>query len=173
MPNLNMPEGMRSPVRPMMAGGGGGMRTTIIILLVVVVLGGGGYFLYTSGMLPFGKKSPPPPVEVVPPAPEITLPQPEVAPPPEVKPPEPTPPPMGTGNFTVVIYSYFSRKLAEDEAARWTNAGFPAMVTEKNVGGTTVYRVSIGRYETRKLASNAGKEIEHMLETGYWVDRLQ
>lgn len=169
MPNLNMPEGGQ-PVQPMMPGGGGGALKIIIVVVVVVALAGGGYFLYTSGVLPFGKKTPPPPVEVLPPPMETA--PPEVTPPPDVKPPEPTPT-MGTGNFTVVIYSYLSRKLADDEAGRWTNAGFPAMVREKSVGGTMVYRVSVGRYETRQLASKAGKEIEHMLETGYWVDRLQ
>jgi len=171
MPNLNIPEAGR-PVQPMMPGGGGGALKIIIVVVVVVVLVAGGYFLYTSGVLPFGKKTSPPPAVVVPPPVETTVPEPEVTPPPEIKPPQPAPT-MGTGNFTVVIYSYLSRKLADDEAARWTNAGFPAMVTEKSVGGTTVYRVNIGRYETRTLANKAGKEIEHMLETGYWVDRLQ
>lgn len=189
MPNLNMPGegGARPPVQPMVPGRDtGGLIKKLIILGVVIILGGGGFFLYQSGLLPFGKKEaapPPPPAEVIPPPEEMaTPPAPGTAmtPAAETKPPGESKPstqppsmkPMGKGDFTVVIHSFSSRKIAEDEATRWSNAGFPAMVTEKNVGGSMWYRVAIGRYETRQLAKKAGKEMEHMLESGYWVDRV-
>lgn len=189
MPNLNMPgeEGTRPPVQPMMPGKDtGGLVKRLAIIIGVVVILGGGFFLYKSGMLPFGKKKStplPPPAEVVPlpaettptPAPTAATPTPEKKPPTGLKPAAaPTlMKPMGKGEFTVVIHSFPSRKVAEEAVARWSNAGFPAMVSEKKVGGSMWYRVSIGRYETRQMAKKAGKEMEHMLETGYWVDRVQ
>lgn len=183
MPNLNMPGG-RPAVQPM-RGGGGGLMKYIITLIVLGVLGGGGYYMYKEEMIPFLQKKappPPPPVEIVPPAEEIAAPLPqEILPAPTVNPRAATSPPpqssemkaMGTGGFTVVIHSFTVRATAEEVAAQWSNAGFPTMVTEKNFGGSTWYCVTVGRYETQQLARKAAREMEHMLETGYWVDRVQ
>lgn len=198
MPNLNMPGegGGRSPVQPMMAGrdGGGGLVKKILTVVVVLIVGAGGYYLYDSGKLPFLKKGPPPPTaaelgfppdQAMQPAAEPEAPPPQ-APPPTSTPadvkPTPvtkTPPlaastqPPATGEFTVVIGSFVDKQLADDEAARWSNAGIPAMVAEKAADGTTWYRLSIGRYETRKLAMEAAKEMEHMFENGYWVEKAR
>jgi hypothetical protein len=174
MPNLNVSDDdmPRMPVRPMMPGdSGGGFKKILIVVVVIAVLGGGGYYLYTTFI---AKKPAPPPVVVIPPVQEMdTAPLPEVQPPKPEPPPEPTMKPMGTGNYTVVIHSFLSKSMADEEAARWTSAGFPAMVTEKDVGGSMWYRVSVGRYETEQMASRAGREMEPMLENGYWVVRLQ
>jgi len=80
---------------------------------------------------------------------------------------------MGKGNFTIFIASFQSKKAAEDEAARWSNAGFQSMVNEKSMEGGMRYRVSLGRYETRQEAMKTAKEMEHMFETGFWVDKVQ
>ena len=192
MPNLNMADaeepGGRPPVQPMMSVGsrGGGFRI-VIILVVVLVLGGGGFYLYKSGKIPFlSPKEKVSPTEVVPPPDQTTtLPPtlpPETAPttkpePTKVEPkpmkPEPRAQTMGTGNYTVVIASFPSKQTADEEAAHWSSAGFQAIVSEKQMNGDTWYRVCIGRYETRQLATKAAKEMEHMFETGYWINKVQ
>ena len=182
MPNLNMPGegGARPPVQPMMPKKDmGGIVRILVIVLVVLGLGGGGFYLYKSGKLPFLSKKtvpPPPATEVVPPQPEAMAPAPQ----PTVKPPEPTKTPatpvkqeMGKGSFTLIVGAYHSKKTADDEAARWTNAGYAAMVSEKRSGASTWYRVGLGRYETKKTAMKAGKEMEQMFEMGYWVDKVE
>lgn len=184
MPNLNMPgeEGGRPPVQPMMPKRDmGGLVKIVVIVLVVLAVGVGGFFMYKAGKLPFLSKKTPPPQQT-----EVALPE-QMAPPPAATPP-PTPvtttapstkktatslKPIGTGSFTVSIASFRSKQTANEEASRWTNAGFPAMVTEKRSGSSIWYRVSLGRYETRKTASKAAKDMEHMFETGYWVDRVE
>ncbi len=201
MPNLNMPdsEGGGRPIQPMMAGrDGGGVAKKIVIVLVILILGGGGYYLYKSGKLPFltKKAEPAPPPAVVVPPPDTsalaaTSPTTTTTLPPAAKAdkktdmkadkktvaiPDSKPAPkqeMGKGDFTIFIASFQSKKSAEDEAARWSNAGFQSMVNEKGTQGGMRYRVSLGRYETRQEAMKAAKEMEHMFETGFWVDKVQ
>lgn len=191
MPNLNMPGedvGGRPPVQPMMPGRDtSGIIRIVIIVVVVVLLGGGGFWLYKSGKIPFFGKKATPPAEVVVPPPSQTPETPPAAPPTPAPPAKPTPAVkskptpsrpltkemMGKGDFTVIIASFQSRRAAEEEAARWLNAGFQSMVTEKRIDGNTWYRVSLGRYETRQMATKAAKEMEHMFESGYWVDRVR
>lgn len=202
MANLNMPGGVggHPPVQPMMPGRDtGGLIRKIVLVIVLLLLCGGGYYgytLYKAGkiQIPFiGKKDAQtlPPTEVIPPPdqameipPEASTATPTTTPAPtpppksnlEVK-PETVPPsamqPMGKGDFTVVVGSYQSKKAAEEEAARWSNAGYQGTVTEKYVGGGAWYRVSLGRYETRKMALKAAKEMKSKLEGGYWVDRVR
>ena len=184
MPNLNMPGegGARPPVQPMMPKRDmGGIVKMLVIVIVLVGLGGGGFYLYNSGKLPFVSKKtslPPPATEVAPPQPEQAPPAPTTAAvtPPVEKAKTPATPAkleMGKGSFTVVIGSFQTKKKAEEELARWANAGYPAMVSEKRSGESMWYRVSLGRYETRKTAMKAGKDMEHMFEMGYWVDRVE
>jgi len=179
MPNLNMPgEGGARPVQPMMPKREmGGIIRILVIVVVVIGLGGGGFYLYKPGKLPFLSKKtqlPPPAAEVAPPQPEQMAPPPvTTAPPVEQPKPQPAKQEMGKGSFTVIIGAFHSKQTAEEEVGRWSNAGYPAMVTESGAGESMWYRVSLGRYETRRLAMKAGKEMEHMFEMGYWVDKVQ
>jgi hypothetical protein len=187
MPNLNMPDegGARPPVQPMMPKKDmGGMVRIIVIVLVVLVLGGGGYWMYQSGNIPFLSKkkatpSPPPvTMEILPQEtqPEMTAAATATTPPPGADAMAGKPDmkqPMGPGKYILVIGSFLDQTIAEAEAGRWSKAGFHAMVSPKTSKGTTWYRVALGGYEDRKAASKAGKEMEHMFEAGYWVDRAE
>ena len=187
MPNLNVPVQPMMPYRDT-----GGVVKKIVIILVIALLGGGGYYLYKSGKLPFLKKAepPPPPVEIFPPPDASTMkamtPAPATTPPPsptadknpmakaDSRPTAMAPqPPMGRGDFTIVIASFQEKNTAEEEAARWSSAGFQSMVNEKALKAGTWYRVSLGRYETRQEAMKSAKEMEHMFESGFWIDRVQ
>ncbi len=193
MPNLNMPGqgGGRMPVQPMMPGREtGGVVKKIVIFLVIALLGGGGYYFYKSGKIPFLKKAEPlpPPVEILPPpdtsAMKAIAPIPTTTPPPPTDKKAtsksdskttatPTQPAMGKGDFTIVIGSFHDKIAAEEEAARWSSAGFQSLVYEKVSGGGTWYRLSLGRYETRREAAKTAKDMEHMFESGFWIDKVQ
>ena len=187
MPNLNMPDeggGGRPPITPMMPGRDtGGIVKKIVIVLVVLLVGGGGFYLYKSGKLSFLKKAepPPPPVEVVP-SPDTSAVKMTAQPPvatttpatkADTKPAATHAPATGKGDFTIVIASFQSRKTADGEASRWSSAGFQSMVNEKASKEGNRYRVSLGRYENRQEAMKAAKEMEHMFESGFWIDKVQ
>ena len=191
MPNLNMMEeersGGRPPVQPMMARREGPPMAKILMIVgALVALGAVVFLLNSFGVVHlWGKKAVPQQTEVIPlPAetvPEVTpTPQPVEIPAPTTTKPaekklmaEKTAMPASKGEYTLVIASFRERKTAEEFSSRWSGAGFPSMVMDKTMKDGTWYRVSVGRYANRKEATDAGKKMEHMFESGYWVDRMR
>jgi cell division protein FtsN len=81
-------------------------------------------------------------------------------------------PPSGTGNYTIQVSSWASRAKAEAEAGRLGSAGLNAYVEEGIVGGTTWYRVRVGRYATEREAKEAIAKMQPGMETDLWVTRV-
>lgn len=82
------------------------------------------------------------------------------------------PPPSGSGNFTIQVSSWASKAKAEAEAGRLSAAGHNAYVEEGMVGGTTWYRVRVGRYASEREAKEAIEKMQAGMETDLWVARV-
>lgn len=78
-------------------------------------------------------------------------------------------PPTGTGNLTIQVSSWVTQAKANEEAARMTDAGYPAYVTEGTVDGETWYRVRVGRYSTMADAQSALRQLSQIAETEPWI----
>jgi septal ring-binding cell division protein DamX/nucleoid DNA-binding protein len=199
MPRLNLKdEGMEemqegtptvTPAQPRLRGGGdseGGKSPWVWILLILLLLGLGvvalNYFgvinLWGPGKSPMvvdelpvvEEPLPTPPAEEATPTPTPT---PTPAPTTSQAQTRPTLPPSGTGDFTVQISSWITRGKAEEEALRFSNAGYDAFVEEASVFGEKWYRVRVGRYATRADAQTVAQQLQGMLEDGIWVDRIR
>jgi cell division septation protein DedD len=150
-----------------------------VILLILVVIGG--YWYYRS------KRPAPPPVIVT--APPVDTAKHQVEPPPTVnqepivtkKNPQPrvenTPPAkklpeksemtdLKEGKYTIYIASYAQEAPAQDEVSRWKEAGYPAYVSTKGKW----YRVSLGKYASKKDARQEAEKLKDAFEDGYWID---
>lgn len=81
----------------------------------------------------------------------------------------------GTGNYTIVVASFKAKTNAEKNVKLWTDAGYDAMITEKDSEkkGSKWYRVSIGRYETKQDAMKAAAKLADAFEAGYWIEQLR
>ena len=86
--------------------------------------------------------------------------------------PKLTIPTSGTGNYTVQISSWASKGKADQEASKLTSAGYTAFVEDATVGGTTWYRVRVGRYGTVKEAKDAAVQLSKMGEETAWVAKV-
>ncbi len=84
----------------------------------------------------------------------------------------PEAPPSGPGNYTIQVSSWASKAKAEAEAGRLAAAGLNAYVEEGAVGGTTWYRVRVGRYGSEKEAKEAIAKMQPGMETDLWVARV-
>lgn len=110
-------------------------------------------------------------------------PAPETVPVPTVEPslqPEPTPtakpkvtiPTSGAGDYTVQLSSWASKGKADREASKLTSAGYTAFVEDATVGGTTWYRVRVGRYASAKEAKEAAGQLSKISDEGAWVTKV-
>ncbi|MDI6766171.1 MAG: SPOR domain-containing protein [Bacteroidota bacterium] len=77
--------------------------------------------------------------------------------------------PITSGNYTVYIASYVVKQPAEDEVARWNEAGFQASVVEAN----NHFRVSLGEYVSVKDADTFAVRMWEAFECGYWIGSLR
>ncbi len=102
--------------------------------------------------------------------------EPEVTPEPEPRQPVREEPrevrPAGTGQYTVQVSAWRDRQKAETQVQRIRNAGKDAFLNETTINGTTWYQVRIGRYQTRQQAEEEASRFQLLLETGWWVTRI-
>jgi len=79
------------------------------------------------------------------------------------------------GNYTVQVSSWQTRRKAEKEAARFRAEGYDAYVQAAFLEDRkeTWYRVRIGRYANSDDAARVADEIRALLESGFWIDRIQ
>ena len=70
-----------------------------------------------------------------------------------------------TLRYTVYIASYRVRGDAEEEVARWHDAGFEASVREYDGW----FRVALGAYGHVSDARNKAEELKEAFEQGYWI----
>ncbi|MDI6802558.1 MAG: SPOR domain-containing protein [Bacteroidota bacterium] len=75
----------------------------------------------------------------------------------------------GSGSYSIVVASFREKSNAEKNVKRWTDAGYEAMITEKDKW----YRVSVGRYETKQDAMKAAAKLADALEAGYWIEQVK
>lgn len=179
------------------AGGGGGNSSNTILLIAIVVLIAlgvvmlnqfGVIHLWGTGTSPVVVELPPLEEEEVPPILEPTepnltqLPEQVITPVPDDRPalgqreePRERPRelrPAGTGMYTVQVSAWRDRSKAETQVQRIRAAGKDAYVDQTTINGTTWYRVRIGRYNTREEAENDARGFQLLLETGWWVARI-
>jgi hypothetical protein len=179
-------------------GGGGGRSILLPILAVVIVLGVAVFALNYFKVIHLWGKKIPKTAEVIPDAAlpgetstdQGSLPgagaptaQAEPTPSPALEPnPEPTTAPVekpkmsipssGSGNYTIQVSSWASKAKADEEAARFTAAGFAAFVEGAQVGGENWFRVRVGRYATPREARDAAVQLSKMTEEETWVARV-
>ena len=79
--------------------------------------------------------------------------------------PTSTTPGPGNGSFTIYIASHFHRADAEEEVARWNEAGYQASVVEHSGWS----RVALGHYETVAKARTDAEQLKEAFENGYWI----
>ena len=77
--------------------------------------------------------------------------------------------PYKVGDYTIFIASHTDRSAAEEEVARWREAGYTAYVIEANGH----FRVALGQYTTLSDARKTVAELEDAFENGYWIGRLE
>jgi hypothetical protein len=180
-------------------GGGGGLSPVVLIVLIIAVLGLGVFALNHFGVIHLWGKKPVQVTEAFPepslpepsqpeagaqggqaeapavgePAPAQAEPTPQVTPPAQRTASAPAAhaaaPPSGSGSFTIQVSSWASKAKAEAEAGRLGAAGLSAYVEEGMVGGTTWYRVRIGRYGSEREAKEAIAKMQPGMETDLWV----
>jgi hypothetical protein len=160
-----------APIRRRETPNGPNFTTITLIVLLVAIIGAGGYLLYRYRV--FGKKSAPAsaPATLANPWKQDST----AAAPPESAPPAnvsalPTSPAPASpeGNLTVYISSYKDRSDAEEEASRWSAAGFTAFV--EDVQGW--HRVAFGRYADIQTAQKDAEHWKPAFENGYWIGKV-
>ena len=79
------------------------------------------------------------------------------------------------GKYTVQVSSWQTRQKAEKVAQRFRDKGYEAYVQSAYLTDRkeTWYRVRVGRYATNTDAAHVASEIRDLLESGYWIDRVQ
>ena len=81
--------------------------------------------------------------------------------------------PVGSGNFTIYIGSYSSKTSADEEAGRWSEAGYQSFVSESSGKKGVLFRVCLGRYPSRDDARRQAEKLKDAFEGGYWVDAVK
>jgi hypothetical protein len=76
---------------------------------------------------------------------------------------------LSDGNLTIYIASYVDQSIADDEVARWKEAGYPALV----VGMDNHYRVSLGQFDSVSAAKQSAEDLQEAFENGYWIGSLK
>ena len=76
---------------------------------------------------------------------------------------------LSDGNLTIYIASYVDQSIADDEVARWKDAGYPALV----VGVDKHYRVSLGQFDSVSAAKQSAEDLQEAFENGYWIGSLK
>jgi len=175
--------------------GGGDNSNKILIVAIVLLLGLGVVMLNQFGVVNLWGSGesrvtvdlPPLDEEEVEPIPEPTEPELTQAPDEDHEAvedsPEPTPRepereerrevrPTGTGQYTVQISAWHSREKAETQVQRIRDAGKDAFIDETTINGTTWYQVRVGRFQTRQEAEEEASRFQLLLETGWWVTRI-
>ncbi|MDH3252812.1 MAG: SPOR domain-containing protein [Ignavibacteria bacterium] len=179
-------------------GSGGGPSPLLQVLIAIIVLGAGTFALNYFGVIHLWGKKPATRVIQTPPAEQF---EPPVAETPVEQTPTPTPTPstaevtptptpgpskpattvtrqpvavgpMGTGAYTVQVSAWLSRSKADEEVARLEQAGLPAFVESKPIGGETWYRVRVGKYPTSGEARVERDKLQKMLAGNIWVGRV-
>jgi len=79
------------------------------------------------------------------------------------------------GKYTVQVSFWQTRQKAERVAQRFRDKGYDAYVQSVYLTDRkeTWYRVRVGRYATNTDAAQVASEIRDLLESGYWIDRVQ
>ncbi len=181
------------------SGGGDNSNKILLVAIVILIVLGvvmlnqfGVINLWGPGESRVTVDLPPLDDEIVDPLPEPR--EPDLTPAPDItareepeETPEPEPPvrvperereepreirPTGTGQYTVQVSAWRDRQKAETQAQRIRNAGKDAFVDQTSINGTTWYRVRIGRYQTREEAETEARRFQLLLETGWWVARI-
>jgi cytoskeletal protein RodZ len=102
----------------------------------------------------------------------------KISQPPTEQPTSPTPveqnisgQPISSSNliYTVYIGVYDIKKPAQEEVARWNQAGFVASVIHLKNN----YRVSLGKYKTVNEAETFAYEWSDAFEYGYWIGTIE
>jgi cell division septation protein DedD len=82
--------------------------------------------------------------------------------------------PTAGGKYSVQVSSWTTEQKARIQADVLTRAGFPAFVQKASVKGKgNYYRVYIGRYPSSVAAKSSAEKFAQMLESRYWVVRLE
>ena len=94
-----------------------------------------------------------------------------------VRRPSPPPPTVqidDQGRFTVQVSSWRTRGKAEAQAGILRQTGYDAYVQKAVLdNGETWYRVRVGAFATIEEAQRFAATLSDVLESGYWVDRMQ
>jgi hypothetical protein len=162
------------PIRRRDTPNGPDIKTILLIVLLVAIIGAGGYLLYRYRV--FGKKSAPafaPATLANPWKPDSAAASPQTTPRSSdagaatgsgTTPAAPAPVSQ-EGRLTVYISSYKDRADAEEEASRWSAAGFTSFV--EDVHGW--HRVAFGRYADVQAAQKEADRWKPAFENGYWI----
>ena len=78
-----------------------------------------------------------------------------------------------TGGYTIYIGSYRARSIADQEAGRWSEAGYLSFVSEFSGTNGKLFRVCLGRYGSTKEARQLAERLNDAFEGGYWIGSLQ
>jgi hypothetical protein len=172
------------------SGGGDGSNKILLVAIVILIILGvvmlnqfGVINLWGTGDSRVVVDLPPLEDEIVDPLPEPR--ELELTPiPEEVEPAEEIPPPVrerqqprevrpaGTGQYTVQVSAWRDRQKAETQVNRIRDAGKDAFIDQATINGVTWYQVRIGRYQTREEAEAEANNFQLLLETGWWVARI-
>ncbi len=162
-----------------------GLPVWVPAALLIVTLGA-----VAVWFLLFSRPSEP---EVVPPASSQTEVQPAIPPettiaaatpaadtaaetPPSTSEAPPPPAPPVVGNYALIVGSVTSQAAAERIAERFrrtlSERGLPVTIVAATTGGTTRYRVAVGRYSSPEEALAAKRQLGDVLPPDAWVLRL-
>ena len=75
--------------------------------------------------------------------------------------------------FTIVLHSMRNEQAARSAADQLSNAGYRSMVTERDVDGSTVYRVGVGQFPSIPDAQEAAKELPSPFNTENFIQRIR
>ena len=93
---------------------------------------------------------------------------------------KPMPAPASSGNlqemkgeYTIQVSAWRDKEIAGEIVKRLADAGYPAFVEEREFKGGTWYTVRVGRYSSRKDATQAVQNFAEELRSNYWIDKAR
>ncbi len=83
----------------------------------------------------------------------------------------PLPPPPAGNGFVVQVAAVKARAEAETILRRLSGKGYPAFITTANAGGSTMFRVRVGKYNDRQAAESIKAKLEREERFKPWVTK--
>ena len=81
--------------------------------------------------------------------------------------------PRANDGYSIVLHSFDEESKTEEVVENLINEGYRTIVGSRTVAGRTMWRVSVGQFETLQDAQNAAAELPPPYNTQNFIHRIQ